>query len=86
MAERDVRDLARIGALDAMPRLLSLAAAQTARLLNVSEFAAPFVLTAASLAIATAAGRSVNGLALAAIAGSANAWDGFTRWMHCLTG
>jgi uncharacterized protein len=40
--ERDVRDLARISALDAMPRLLSLAASQTARLLNVSEIAAPF--------------------------------------------
>ena len=45
IVERDVRDLARIGALDAMPRLLSLAAAQTARLLNVSEFAAPFELS-----------------------------------------
>ena len=45
IVERDVRDLARIGALDAMPRLLSLAAAQTARLLNVSEIAAPFELS-----------------------------------------
>jgi uncharacterized protein len=42
LVERDVRDLARISALDAMPRLLSLAAGQTARLLNVSEIAAPF--------------------------------------------
>ena len=42
LVERDVRDLARISALDAMPRLLSLAASQTARLLNVSEIAAPF--------------------------------------------
>jgi len=45
IVERDVRDLARISALDAMPRLLSLAAAQSARLLNVSEIAAPFQLT-----------------------------------------
>ena len=42
LVERDVRDLARISALDAMPRLLSLAASQTARLLNISELAAPF--------------------------------------------
>jgi len=42
IVERDVRDLARISALDAMPRLLSLAASQTARLLNISEMAAPF--------------------------------------------
>lgn len=40
--QRDIRDLARIGALDALPRLLALTAGQTARLLNVSELAAPF--------------------------------------------
>jgi len=40
-----VRDLARISALDALPRLLSLAAAQTARLLNVADLAAPFQLS-----------------------------------------
>jgi predicted AAA+ superfamily ATPase len=45
LVERDVRDLARISALDAMPRLLSLAAGQTARLLNVAEIAAPFELS-----------------------------------------
>jgi predicted AAA+ superfamily ATPase len=37
-----VRDLARIGALDALPRLLALAAAQTGRLFNVSKLASPF--------------------------------------------
>lgn len=42
IVQRDVRDLARISALDALPRLLTLAAGQTARLLNVSELAAPF--------------------------------------------
>lgn len=42
LVQRDVRDLARISALDALPRLLSLAAGQTARLLNVSDLAAPF--------------------------------------------
>jgi hypothetical protein len=42
IVQRDVRDLARIGALDAVPRLLGAAAGQTARLLNVSELAAPF--------------------------------------------
>ena len=35
-------DLARISALDALPRLLALAAGQTACLVNVSELAAPF--------------------------------------------
>jgi uncharacterized protein len=45
LAQRDVRDLARIASLDALPRLLALAAGQTARLLNVSELAAPFQLS-----------------------------------------
>ncbi len=42
LIQRDVRDLARIAALDVLPRLLELAAAQTARLFNVSELASPF--------------------------------------------
>lgn len=42
MVQRDVRELARIASLDALPRLLSLAAGQTARLLNVAELSAPF--------------------------------------------
>lgn len=45
LVQRDVRDLARISALDAMPRLLTLAAGQTARLLNVADLAAPFQLS-----------------------------------------
>lgn len=45
LVQRDVRDLARISSLDALPRLLALAAAQTARLLNVSDLAAPFHLS-----------------------------------------
>lgn len=45
LVQRDVRELARISALDALPRLLQLAAGQTARLLNVSELAAPFQLS-----------------------------------------
>ena len=48
--------------------------------------AAPFVLAMASFAIGMLAARSVTGLAVAAIAGIAIASDGFTRWMHCLTG
>jgi len=43
--QRDVRDLTRIHSLDALPKLLALAAAQTARLINVAELAAPFELT-----------------------------------------
>lgn len=42
LVQRDVRDLARIAALDALPRLLTLAAGQTARLINISELASPF--------------------------------------------
>jgi len=45
LIQRDVRDLARIRALDALPRLLSLAAGQTAQLLNVSDLASPFQLS-----------------------------------------
>lgn len=45
LIQRDVRDLARISSLDALPRLLALAAAQTARLLNVTDLAAPFQLS-----------------------------------------
>ncbi len=42
LIQRDIRDLARISALDALSRLLTLAAGQTACLMNVSELAAPF--------------------------------------------
>ncbi len=45
LVQRDVRDMARISALDALPRLLQFAAGQTARLLNVSDLAAPFQLS-----------------------------------------
>jgi hypothetical protein len=50
IVQRDVRDLARIGALDAVPRLLGAAAGQTARLLNVSELAAPFSVSRPTIA------------------------------------
>ena len=43
--QRDVRDLARIRSFDVLARLLALAASRTARLVNVSELAAPFELT-----------------------------------------
>jgi uncharacterized protein len=45
LVQRDVRDLARIASVDAIPRLLTLAAGQTARLINVSDLAAPFQLS-----------------------------------------
>jgi predicted AAA+ superfamily ATPase len=45
MVQRDVRELARITSLDVLPRLLALAAGQTARLLNVSDLAGPFRLS-----------------------------------------
>lgn len=45
LVQRDVRDLARIASLDVLPRLLQLAAAQTAHLINVSDLAGPFQLS-----------------------------------------
>lgn len=45
LVQRDVRDMARISALDVLPRLLTLAAGQTSRLLNVADLAAPFHLS-----------------------------------------
>jgi predicted AAA+ superfamily ATPase len=45
LIQRDVRDIARISSLDVLPRLLSIAAGQTARLLNVTDLAAPFQIS-----------------------------------------
>ena len=45
LVQRDVRDLARIGSLDALPRLLALAAGQTARLVNITDLSSPFQLS-----------------------------------------
>ena len=42
---RDVHDLARIRSLDVLPRLMALAAANTATLFNLSDLAAPFELS-----------------------------------------
>ena len=42
LVQRDVHDLARISSLNALPRLLTFAAGQTARLINVSDLASPF--------------------------------------------
>jgi len=42
LVQRDVRHLTRISALGALPRLLSLAAGQTSRLLNVADLSSPF--------------------------------------------
>ncbi|MGB5816380.1 MAG: ATP-binding protein [Thermoanaerobaculia bacterium] len=45
LVQRDVRDLARIRALDILPHLLELAAGHTAQLFNLSELAGPFQLS-----------------------------------------
>ncbi len=45
LVQRDVRDLARIASLNAIPKLLKLAASQTARLINVSDLAAAFQIS-----------------------------------------
>ena len=43
--QRDARDLARISALDLMPRLLTAAASQTAQFYNLSSMAPPFQMS-----------------------------------------
>ena len=43
--QRDIADMARIAGLDALPRLLALAATHTARLFNLSRLAAQFQLS-----------------------------------------
>lgn len=45
LVQRDVAELAHIRSLDALPRLLALAAAQTARLFNLADLGAPFGLS-----------------------------------------
>jgi hypothetical protein len=49
IVQRDVRNLAQIASLDVLPRLLELAAGQTARLLNISDLAAPFQMGRATI-------------------------------------
>lgn len=45
LIQRDIQALGRISTLDALPRLLAMAAGQTACLINVSELAAPFQIS-----------------------------------------
>jgi predicted AAA+ superfamily ATPase len=45
LIQRDIRDIASIRNLDSLPRLLALAASQSARLFNATDLAAPFVLS-----------------------------------------
>jgi len=45
IAKRDIRELARIREVEALPQLMELAAAQTARLFNLSDLAGPFRLS-----------------------------------------
>ena len=45
LVQRDARNAARIRSLEALPRLLSVAATQTAQLFNLSQLASPFQLS-----------------------------------------
>lgn len=45
LIQRDIQDLAHIKNLDVLPRLLALAASQTARLFNATDLAAPFAIS-----------------------------------------
>ena len=45
LIQRDARDITRIRSLDVLPRLLSAASSQTARLFNLADLAAPFRLS-----------------------------------------
>ena len=49
LVQRDVRDIARVRSLDVLPRLLRAAAAQTARLFNLSSLASPFEISRPSI-------------------------------------
>ena len=50
LVQRDIRDLARISSLDAIPKILQLAAVQSAQLLNMSGIAAPFQISRQTVA------------------------------------
>lgn len=43
--QRDIQDIARISHVDILPKLLTLAASQTARLFNASDLASPFAIS-----------------------------------------
>ena len=45
IAQRDIKDLARIREIEALPRIVALAAAQTAQLFNLAALASPFRLS-----------------------------------------
>jgi len=45
IAQRDIKDLARIRGIEALPRIMALAAAQTAQLFNLAELAGSFRLS-----------------------------------------
>lgn len=45
LVQRDIRELAQISNLESIPKILQLAAAQSAQLLNMSAIAAPFQIT-----------------------------------------
>lgn len=45
ITQRDIKDLARIREIEVLPRIVALAAAQTAQLFNLAEIAGPFRLS-----------------------------------------
>jgi len=45
LIQRDIQDIANIRNLDSLPKLLTLAASQTARLFNATDLAAPFAIS-----------------------------------------
>ncbi|MDP2324606.1 MAG: ATP-binding protein, partial [Gammaproteobacteria bacterium] len=45
IAQRDIKELARIREIEALPQIVALAAAQTAQLFNLAELASPFRLS-----------------------------------------
>ena len=50
LAQHDVREMTHIGSLDAIPKLLALAATQTGRLVNLSQMASSFELSRPTIA------------------------------------
>lgn len=45
LVKRDIQDLAKIHSLEALPRLLAMAAGQTSRMVNISQLTSPFQLS-----------------------------------------
>ncbi len=84
LVQRDLRDLARIRSLDVMPRLLELAAAQTAQLTNMSELSSPFQLSTTTASTTSPSSSSPRAIARTPAATRAYI-SGLASWRTAIT-